>query len=465
MSLPKLNWKMLPPYIIPLTHINITNDGSTTPLKSTAEIVIESIFSAFSANTYYDGTPRVTGSGVAWSFYRTSSIDISPTNKGATTFVYGFPATSSIVSQSIVFAATRSSWSGGTLTSATNENFPLYSGPNQQQLNTLKSNDLYAFISRGADRNGWSYKGGVASSSICNFFNSASSGVIPKNFTGSTGIAISNDGGNRNTPLGYTTDFLSINIWESEEAIILVGNTRYNGLYISAISSSIPLSGLPGGASVNYSVIFMGGAIFDPIIDNPNSSSFQIAEDDGRLYGLLANSRYFVKDHLTMEFHRYAGGIGNAFYSNATSPLNGDRPDLGTSADCFYIIPNTLYGPVGRSSAGAAGNEHTSVFNPSMYITNFAHYYAKAQLSSSNIGRSNNDCSLSYDLSNLSNKSILLPIYMTSHYNQTIIGKLRDIYTGKKMKSGMIIKSGSADYLYTISPSMYTNEECFYLKA
>ena len=460
MPLPKLNWKMLPPYIVQLNNINVTppTATATSPAKNTAEVILDSIFNAFSSNTYYDGTPRVTGSGVAWSFYRTSSIDISPTIKGAISFVYGFPATSSGVSQSIVFAATRSSWTnpaaGGTFGY---ENLPLYSGPNVvygSVLNALlSSNYLYAFISKGADRNGWAYKGGLNSGSICNFFNSASSGTIPQKFTGSTGIVVSTQ--------HSRTDFLSINIWESEEAIVLVGNTRTTGLNLSAVSSSNAVF----SPSANYSSIFMGGAIYDPIKDTTNSSSIQTAEVDGRLYGLISNNIIEGKDHLTMENNRFLRGMGNSSYNKGTGAqlVNGPGTD---SAACIYLLPNTLYGPVGLGFTGSiTGTEHTLIFNPNMYLANFAHYYAKAHFSSSNIGRSNNDCSLSYNLSNLSNKSVLLPIYMTSHYNQTIIGKLRDIYTGKKMRSGMIIKSGSADYLYCISPSMYNAEECFYLKA
>jgi hypothetical protein len=54
---------------------------------------------------------------------------------------------------------------------------------------------------------------------------------------------------------------------------------------------------------------------------------------------------------------------------------------------------------------------------------------------------------------------------MISNHSQTLIGKLRDVYTGKKMRSGIILKSGSLDYAYCVSPSMYNDEECFYLKS
>lgn len=457
MPLPKLNWKMLPPYIIPMF--------SNNPTKLTGEGLIDSLFNAFSVNTYYDGSPRVTGSGVAWSFFRTSSIDVSPTVRGAPAFIYGFPATSSVMSQSIVFAATRSSWQMGATLRVTSVDvvpiMPQYPG------DVLISNSLYAFHVRGADRRGWAKPLSVpAGTYINNFFNSASSGRIPANFQASVGIDIANDVFNRDYPYGYNTDWLSINIWESEEAIMVVGNTKRTGLYTSAINSSAPASGQPGGAATNYANIFLGGAIFDPILET-TSSIFPLTEVDGRLYGLISTRYYAVKDHITMENNRFGGGIGNVYYDRQAQNSE-NRPDSLISSNCLYILPDTLYAPTTSSTGGRGAYLNANqlyINDPSVYIANFANFYAKSSNGSSNIGRSNNDCTLSYNLSNSSNKSLLLPIYMISHYNQTLIGKLRDVYTGKKMRSGIVLKSGSLDYAYCVSPSMYNAEECFYLKS
>jgi hypothetical protein len=455
MPLPKLNWKMLPPYIIPMF--------SNSPVKLTGEGLIDSLFNAFSVDTYYDGSPRVTGSGVAWSFFRTSSFDVSPTVIGAPAFIYGFPATSSIMSQSIVFAATRSSWPvGGSTTFNSREQIPLMTPSISLP---LSSNSLYAFHVRGADRRGWSKAAPTGAFNIIyNFFNSGST-VITSSFSGSffgsIGINIAEDPYNRDYPYGKITDWLSINIWESEEAIMVVGNTKSTGLYTSAISSSTPAIGNPGGAAVNYANIFLGGAIFDPILET-TSSTFPLAEVDGRLYGLMSNRVHDVKDHITMELHRFSGGMGNVYYDRSSTSRE-NTSDRFNSSNCFYILPDNV--PFNPPRGTLLNSNQLLINNPMACIANFANFYAKSFHSSSNIGRSNNDSTLSYNLSNSSNKSILLPIYMISNHSQTLIGKLRDVYTGKKMRSGIILKSGSLDYAYCVSPSMYNNEECFYLKS
>ena len=80
MALVRNTWKFLPPYTVPIVS------------QSRVDGLLDGIFFLFNTSSYADGTARVTGSGVAWSFYRTSSVD-SGSVLGPTAVVYGYPAT------------------------------------------------------------------------------------------------------------------------------------------------------------------------------------------------------------------------------------------------------------------------------------------------------------------------------------------------------------------------------------
>jgi hypothetical protein len=85
MSLSALNWKRLPIYVIPAAS------------GSNVAGILSGIFDVFNSTTYYDASPRVTGSNSAWSFFRSF-------NAGAVESVYGYPPTITSMSQSVIFA-------------------------------------------------------------------------------------------------------------------------------------------------------------------------------------------------------------------------------------------------------------------------------------------------------------------------------------------------------------------------
>jgi len=89
MSLTALNWKRLPNYTIPSVSGSSING------------ILDSIFTLFTTGSYYDGTPRTTGSNSAWRFFK-----FAPTS--VTEAVYGYPPTITSISQSVIFAGTGS---------------------------------------------------------------------------------------------------------------------------------------------------------------------------------------------------------------------------------------------------------------------------------------------------------------------------------------------------------------------
>ena len=241
MPIPRNTWKSLPLYIIPPTGIT----GSMS--SSRVEGLLDSIFTVFQSSNYSDGSPRVTGSGVAWTFLRTSSLGIT---NGVTDAVWGYPPTMSMMSQSVIFAGTGS-----------------VQVPNPSPLIglnalTFQNNQLYVAIQKQAN---WSQYRNWCSSSI---FNSGSSGI---NSVSHSGFFSVNQTVTRDTTsqLAY-----SINAWECGESFALVinnsaslyGNSQFAGAGMSAF----------GG----YPVI--AGAFIDPL----SSDTTVDAEDDGRLYSL-----------------------------------------------------------------------------------------------------------------------------------------------------------------------------------
>jgi hypothetical protein len=247
MPIPRNTWKSLPLYIIPPTGIT----GSMS--ASRVEGLLDSIFTVFQSSTYSDGSPRVTGSGVAWSFLRTSSLGIT---NGVTDAVWGYPATMSVISQSVIFA--------GTASSTVPTPSPLI-GLNAL---TFQNNQLYVAIQKQAN---WSQYRNWCSSSI---FNSGSSGINSVSHSGFFAVTqtITRDTSNAQ---GY-----SISAWECGESFALAINNSAS-LYGNA-ANALAVVGV--GTNMNYwgpySVI--AGAFIDPL----SSDTTFDAEDDGRLYSL-----------------------------------------------------------------------------------------------------------------------------------------------------------------------------------
>jgi hypothetical protein len=247
MPIPRNTWKSLPLYIIPPTGIT----GSMS--ASRVEGLLDSIFTVFQSSTYSDGTARVTGSGVAWTFLRTSSLGIT---NGVTDAVWGYPPTMSVISQSVIFAGTASN---------TVPTSPLI-GLNAL---TFQNNYLYVAIQKQAN---WSQYRNWCSSSI---FNSGSSGINSVSHSGFFAV---------NSPVTRDTSnaqAYSISAWECGESFALAINQSAS-LYGNAdAGSNVP----PFNAkSMNYwgpySVI--AGAFIDPLSSDTTFDS----EIDGRLYSL-----------------------------------------------------------------------------------------------------------------------------------------------------------------------------------
>ena len=214
---------------------------------SRVEGLLDSIFTVFQSSTYSDGSPRVTGSGVAWTFLRTSSLGIT---NGVTDAVWGYPPTMSMMSQSVIFAGTGS-----------------VQVPNPSPLIglnalTFQNNQLYVAIQKQAN---WSQYRNWCSSSI---FNSGSSGINSVSHSGFFSV-------NQTVTRDATSQYAySINAWECGESFALVINN----------SASLYGNSQFAGANMNqnggYPVI--AGAFIDPL----SSDTTVDAEDDGRLYSL-----------------------------------------------------------------------------------------------------------------------------------------------------------------------------------
>lgn len=246
MPIPRNTWKSLPLYIIPPTGIT----GSMS--SSRVEGILDSIFTVFQSSTYSDGSPRVTGSGVAWTFLRTSSFGVA----GAVTdAVWGYPPTMSMMSQSVIFAGT----------SSYAISYP------QMGLNAYayNNNQVYVAIQKQAN---WSQYRSWVSGSI---FNSGSSGRNSVSHSGFFAIIEPTTRDSTNERIG------SINAWECGESIALAINH----------SASLYARVVPPW-QVGQSMIYWGpspviaGAFIDPL----SSDTTVDAEDDGRLYSLTTSN-------------------------------------------------------------------------------------------------------------------------------------------------------------------------------
>ena len=230
MPLPKLTWKMLPTIqLYPFSQSTSNPQG-----------YLDGIFNLFNSNVYADGSPRVTGSGFAWTFFRTSSVD-SGSTRGVTAVVYGYPPTMSVISQSVIFAGSSSIPTPTPLVGNTQ---------------TYTANHIYVAIQKYA--NPLQYVSWISAS----VFNSGSSGL------------------NTVSSSGYQTAFATnlssngfVQGWECQEAIVVS---------FSSTSSAVSTT------TANTSLIF-AGAIIDPEIgSNPNNI---LTETDGRLYAVIGNGR------------------------------------------------------------------------------------------------------------------------------------------------------------------------------
>jgi len=244
MPIPRNTWKSLPLYIIPPTGIT----GSMS--ASRVEGLLDSIFTVFQSSTYSDGSPRVTGSGVAWTFLRTSSF-----TGGVTDAVWGYPATMSMMSQSVIFA--------GTASNIVPTPSPLI-GLNAL---TFQGNQLYVAIQKQAN---WSQYRNWCSSSI---FNSGSSGINSVSHSGffAVNLPVTRDTSNAQA--------YSISAWECGESFALAINQS-----ASLYGNAGTLFAYPNQTNMNYwgpaSVI--AGAFIDPL----SSDTTFDTEVDGRLYSL-----------------------------------------------------------------------------------------------------------------------------------------------------------------------------------
>ena len=245
MPIPRNTWKSLPLYIIPPTGIIAAMSASRV------EGILDSIFTVFQSSTYSDGSPRVTGSGVAWTFLRTSSLGIT---NGVTDAVWGYPATMSVISQSVIFAGTGSS------------TVPTPSPLIGLNALTFQNNQLYVAIQKQAN---WSQYRNWCSASI---FNSGSSGI---NSVSHSGFFAVNNSITRDSD---TDRIYSINAWECGESVALAINNR------PSLYARVNPPTLVAGVSMNYwgPSPVIAGAFIDPL----SSDTTVDAEDDGRLYSL-----------------------------------------------------------------------------------------------------------------------------------------------------------------------------------
>jgi hypothetical protein len=179
MSLSKLTWKYIR-YPVPLA-------------SSSIEDYVTCIFDAFNKNSYQDGTPRVTGSGVAWSFYRTSSIP-----NGSNSIIFGSPATMSVMSQSVIIVGSSSA--------------PPFPGPRTVPNYTYDSTAINIAIQKHANLLQY---GSWLSGSI---FNSGSSGINSVNSSGFTSLVAF-----------PSSTIKSFHILESQEALCII--TEYNNQF------------------------------------------------------------------------------------------------------------------------------------------------------------------------------------------------------------------------------------------
>ena len=280
MPLPALKWKMLPVYLIQQFS------------QSRVDNVLNSIYNVFNSTTYIDGSPRVSGTDVAWTFFRTSSL-----TGGVTEAVYGYPPTMSVMSQSVVFAGTASQ------TQIYHISASMLSTPNMMYMAIQKQSDWSKYVD-------WRAKS-MFNSSSTSTATVSSSGLCP--LYGTNGI---------NTT--FNEKISKIFAWESGEAIAiaLISVTGSNPLYAT------PLNILGNSATILRSATnqiktypAFAGAFIDPISNDTTND----AESDGRIYGLATCPNGFYNNFLaTNNSVSASNNFLNHYYATASS-ADGDN--------------------------------------------------------------------------------------------------------------------------------------------
>ena len=382
---------------------------------SRVEGLLDSIFTVFQSSNYSDGSPRVTGSGVAWTFLRTSSFDLSPTALGVTAVVYGYPATMSVISQSVIFAGTASALSSSLNPAIATHYYDRGSAP-------FTASVLYMALQKQANVS--QYRNWL--SPIGAIFNSGSSGTnINKSGSGLINLFIPNSVASLSSVGDYMYNANSIEkiyIWECGEAVS-----------IALFSSSSATSSL-----TNYNQNYLtSGSIYAGIagayIDPESTNTTVDAEVDGRIYGIAATgtpigggmkstSGYnmcVAWEMVWMNVTNYNTATNGDFLSHNTGNSFGRDPHRNKA---LYYVPGTDV------------KRYMTIINPNfMGLTN---YTPRGFLPS-------------------------IPLYYFdgtgdptySPGNGKFLGRLREIEAIKGAPSGMTYRSGSVDYGYTLGGS------------
>jgi len=226
MSLSRNTWKFLPPYVVPLFS------------QSRVDGLLNGIWTLFNTSSYADGSARVTGSGLAWTFFRTSSAD-SASVIGPTAVVYGYPPTMSVMSQSVIFAGTASAPTAL---------------PTMVPGGSFVANGLYLAIQKQA--NSFQYRSWLSGS----IFNSGSSGI------NLGGLARSSSGF---APIMTTMTAIGIiHAWECQDSVAVACYTTSSGNTANALT----FAGIAGA-----------------FVDPESVDTVQDAETDGRLYSVATS--------------------------------------------------------------------------------------------------------------------------------------------------------------------------------
>ena len=405
MSLPKSNWKMLVPYMVPLAS------------SSKIDGLLDSIFTAFQATSYMDGTARVTGSGVAWTFLRTSSFDLSPTVRGVTAVVYGYPATMSVISQSVIFAGTASALTSSLNPAIATHYYDRGSSP-------FTASVLYMALQKQANVS--QYRNWL--SPIGAIFNSGSSGTnINKSGSGLINLFIPNSVASLSSVGDYMYNANSIEkiyIWECGEAVSIALFSS------SSITSSQIFSYMTTAATTSGSIYAgIAGAYIDPESTNTTVD----AEVDGRIYGIAATG----------------------------TPIGG-----GSRTAYAVSNPNVNFEMVWMSKGISSGTGHADFLSHCVGYgllypnRNKALYYVPGtdQKRYMVLINPNNMGLPSYTPKGFLPSNPLYYMDGTSDYtsyggNGRFLGRLREIEAIKSAPSGMTYRSGSVDYGYTLGGS------------
>ncbi len=239
-NIPTLNWKYIDQFQI------------SQYSQSSVNAWLDGIFTLFNRSTYADGTSRITGSGVAWSFFKTSSFV-----GGVTDAVYGYPPVMTSVSQSVIFAGTSS------FTTITPTMSPIPYSPNPYITNSL-------YVALQKNSNWKSYTHWTSAS----MFNSCSVNINTVSSSGYS-LLVKNQIANQ-----YPCNI--IQAWECQEAIVvsLTSTGSFSGSLSVPGQSIYPLNNYP-----NVSVV-IAGAFIDPI----SNDNVVDSEVDGRLYGICSDT-------------------------------------------------------------------------------------------------------------------------------------------------------------------------------